>query len=81
MSKIGGRFCAVTGGVTLVGRVGTKSKEGFHGMSGYNDVSHRSVRSMVVGGNISWKRMSGSAIKRPNTLTVAWGLSPLDWGQ
>ena len=62
VSKIGGRFCAATGGVTLGGRVGRKSKTGFHGMGRRNDVAHRSVGLMVVGGNTSWERMSGSAI-------------------
>ena len=37
---------------------GTKSKAGFHGIGGRNDVAHRSVGSMVVGGNTSWERMS-----------------------
>ena len=58
-SKIGGRVCTATWGVTLGGRGGTKSKEGFHGMNGRNDVAHRSVRLMMVGGNTSWERMSG----------------------
>ena len=53
MSKIGGRFCDVTGGVNLGGRGGKKSKAGIHGMGGSNDFAHRSVRSMVVGGNNS----------------------------
>ena len=52
VSKIGERFCAATGRVSLRGRGGTKSKSGFHGMGGCNDVAHRSVGSMVVGGNI-----------------------------
>ena len=52
-SKIGESFCAVTGGVTFVGRGGTKSKSGFHGMGGRNNVEHRSVGLMVVGGNTS----------------------------
>ena len=62
VSKIGGRFYAATGGVTLGGREGTKSKASFHGMSGRSVVSHRSIRLMAVGGNTSWERMSGSAI-------------------
>ena len=61
VSKIGGRFCAATGGVTLGGRRGTKSKLGFHGMGGRNDVAHMSVGLMVVEGNTSWERMYGSA--------------------
>ena len=31
-------------------------------MGGSNNVSHKSVRSMLVGGNISWERISGSVI-------------------
>ena len=62
MSKIGGRFCAATGKMTLGGRIEMKSKAGFHGIGGRNYVAHRSVGSMVVGRNTSWKRMSGSAI-------------------
>ena len=62
VSKIGGRFCAATAGVTLVGKVGTKSKAGFHRMGGRNDVAHRSVRLMVVVGNTSWERIYGSEI-------------------
>ena len=62
MSKIGGRFCAATGKMTLGGRIEMKSKAGFHGIGGRNYVAHRSIGSIVVGGNTSWKRMSGSAI-------------------
>ena len=53
VSKIGEMFCAATGGVTLGRRGGTKSKVGFHVMGGRNNVAHRYVWSMVVGGNIS----------------------------
>ena len=60
--KIGGSFFTATGGVTLGGIGSKKSKAGFHGMGGRNDVAHRSVRSMLVEGNTSWERMSGSAI-------------------
>ena len=62
VSKIGGRFCAVTGGVTLGGRGGTKSKVGFHVMGGRNNTVHSFVGLMVLGGNTSWERMSGSEI-------------------
>ena len=51
VSKIGGRFCATTEVVTLGGRGWNKSKVGFHGMGGRNDVAHRSIGSMVAGGN------------------------------
>ena len=51
VSKIGGNFCVNTGRVTLGGRGGTKSKLGFHGMGGCNDVVHISVGLMGVGGN------------------------------
>ena len=62
VSKICGRFCAATGGVTFGGREGKKSEAGFHEMGGRNNVAHRSVGSMLVGGNTSWERMSGSEI-------------------
>ena len=62
VSKIGEMFCAATGGVTLGRRGGTKSKVGFHVMGGRNNVAHRYVWSMVVGGNIYWEKMYGSAI-------------------
>ena len=62
VSKIGGRFCAATGEVTLGGREGTNSKAGFHGMGGHNDLIHRSVGLMVVVGNTSWERMYVSSI-------------------
>ena len=58
VSKIDGRFCVATGGVTLGGRGGTNSKSGFHGMGGCNNISHRSAELMVVRGNTSWERMS-----------------------
>ena len=61
-SKIGGRFCAANGGVNLGGRGGKKSKTRFQIMGGRNDVSHRSVGLMVVGGNSSGKIMSVSEI-------------------
>ena len=53
VSKVGGRLCITTGGSNLVGRGCTKSKGGFHGRIGINDVAQRSVRLMVVGGKIS----------------------------
>ena len=62
MSKLDGRFCAVTGGVNFVGRGGMKSKTGFHRVDEHNDVAHRYVGSMAVGGNNSWERTYGSAI-------------------
>ena len=49
VSKIGGSFCAATGRVTLVGIGWKKSKVGFHGVGGRNDVVHRSLGLMVVG--------------------------------
>ena len=61
-SKIGGRFCAANGGVNLGGRGGKKPKAGFHVMGGHNYVAHRSVSSIVVGGNTPWERMSLSSI-------------------
>ena len=60
VSKVGGRVCAAAGVVTLGGRGGMKSRGGFHGSGGLNDVVHRSVGSMVVGVNVYWERMSGS---------------------
>ena len=48
VSKIGGRFCAATGKMTLGGRIEMKSKAGFHRIGGRNYVAHRSVGSMVV---------------------------------
>ena len=62
VSEIGGMFCTATAGLTLGGIGGTKSKAGFHGMGERNDVAHRSVGLMVVGGNTSWERMSRLAI-------------------
>ena len=62
VSKIGGRFCAANGGMTLGGRGGMKSKAGLHGIGGRKNVAHRSVGLMVVGVNTSWERMSRSAI-------------------
>ena len=47
VSKMDGRFCAATGKVTLGGRRGTKSKAGFHGMDGRNNVAHRSTVIIV----------------------------------
>ena len=87
VSKIGGRFCAATAGVNLGGRGGTKSKAGFHGTGGRNDVSHRSVVLMVVGGNTSWERMYGSVImvarradfylwRRDSTISIILILTP-----
>ena len=62
VSKVGGGFAPLLGGVNLGGRGGTKSKTRFQIMGGRNDVSHRSVGLMVVGGNSSGKRMSVSEI-------------------
>ena len=60
VSKVDGRFCVATWGVTLGGRGGTKSKWGFHIRSGINYVVQRYVRLMVAGVNNSWERMSES---------------------
>ena len=60
VSKVDGRFCVATGGVTLGGRGGTKSKGGFDRRSGLNYVVQRSIKLMAAGVNNSWERMSGS---------------------
>ena len=55
---------------------------------GANDVAHRSVTSMVVGGNTSWERMSGPAImavrrdgfcfrRRESTIRIILILTPI----
>ena len=63
VSKLGGRFYVATGRVTLGGRGGTKSKGGLHRRGGIKNVVQSSIGSMVVGGNTSWERMSGSVMK------------------
>ena len=63
VSKVGGRLGVVTGVVALGGIVETKSNRGVHRRGGIINVAHESVGSMVAGGNISWDRMSGLAIR------------------
>ena len=53
VSKIGGIFCDANGEVTIEGREGKKSKSGFRVICVLNNVAHRSVGSIVVGGNTS----------------------------
>ena len=47
----------------MVVRGGGKSKGGVHRGGGINDVVERFVGLMVAGGNTSWERMSGSAMR------------------
>ena len=53
VSKLFGRFCVASGGVTLGGRVGTKSKGGGHRRCLINNVVQRSVGLMVAVENTS----------------------------
>ena len=53
VSKLGGRLCVATVGLTLLGIVGKKSKLVVHGRGGINDVVKRSVGLVVAGVNIS----------------------------
>ena len=62
VSKLCGRLCITTGGVTLWERGGTDSKGGVHGRGGFNDFLQRSIGLVVLGGNISWERVSGLAM-------------------
>ena len=62
-SKLDARLCVATGIVTLGLIGGTKSKGGFRGRGGINNVVHRSVGSMVAGGNTYWESMSRSDMK------------------
>ena len=58
VSKVGGGFYVATGGVTLQGIRGMKSKGGVHVRGGINDVLQRSVGLTLVGENTSWESMS-----------------------
>ena len=54
VSKVSGRFYIATGGVTLRGRGVTNLERVVKIRGGLNDMIQRSIRFMVVGGNISW---------------------------
>ena len=53
VSKVDGRFYVATGGVTLGGRGGKKSKGGVHRRGELNYVVQRSVGLIVAGVNTS----------------------------
>ena len=87
VSKIGGQCCVAIGGLNFGGRGGTKSKVGFQGMGGRNDLVHRSIISMVTLGNTSWEGMNRSVIvevtragfcrlRRESTITILQILTP-----
>ena len=57
VSKVCGRLCVATGGVTLVGRGGKNPKGGVQVKGGTNKAAQRSIRLMVTGRNISWDRI------------------------
>ena len=63
VSKLGGKLCVPTGGVTLGGRGGNNSKGGVLGRGEIKNLVKRSVGLMVVGENSSQESMSGLSMK------------------